>query len=343
MATSLHSVHAEFSDTHLFSLFEGDLVSRVFAYLGMGSYGVGDLLKRSLLLISVTWVPLALLAIATEVHWIQPPGQNFFLDFAAYGQLIIGLPMFLVAERVIDRQTRDAARCFLTTGVVEVGDASRLSHLNGKVERLRKQLRTELLCIGLSYVITAAWIVPEMYNDRDTWHAMGPIGQLQTLTWPGLLELVFVGPLTTYWWLRWSWKIGIWSWYLYRLSRLRLNLVASHPDKTGGIGFLSDAQTKFGIVILAYGFSNVAPTIGYTGVRRGHDVGGLRVGVCRELCHRGSVAVHHPAFHVYRATVSGQGTGHGIVSRAVHGTGPRVRAEMAEGLFERQLRTHERK
>jgi hypothetical protein len=78
-----------------------------------------------------------------------------------------------------------------------------------------------------------------------------------------LLEFVFVGPLTTYWWLRWSWKIGIWSWYLYRLSRLRLNLVASHPDKTGGIGFLSDAQTKFGLVILAYGFSNVAPTIGY--------------------------------------------------------------------------------
>lgn len=55
----------------------------------------------------------------------------------------------------------------------------------------------------------------------------------------------------------------MWSWYLYRLSRLRLNLVASHPDKTGGIGFLSDAQTKFGIVILAYGISNVAPTIGY--------------------------------------------------------------------------------
>ena len=85
MATSLQSVHAEFSDRHPVSLFEGDLVSRVFAYLGMGSYGVGDLLKRSLLLISVTWVSLALLAIASEVHWIQPPGQNFFLDFAAYG------------------------------------------------------------------------------------------------------------------------------------------------------------------------------------------------------------------------------------------------------------------
>jgi hypothetical protein len=263
MTTSLQSVHAEFSDSHPFSLFEGDLVSRTFAALGMGSYRAGDLVKQSLVLIGLTWVPLALLAIVAEVHWSQPPGQNFFLDFAAYGQLLIGLPMFLIAERVIDGQTRSAARCFLTTGALAAGDAARLFHLNGRVERLRKQLWPELICIALGYVITAAWVVPEMYNDRDTWHAMGPVGQLQPLTWPGLLELGFVGPLTTYWWVRWSWKIGMWSWYLYRLSRLRLNLVASHPDKTGGIGFLSDAQTKFGIVILAYGISNVAPTIGY--------------------------------------------------------------------------------
>ena len=263
MTTSLQSVHAEFSDTHPFSLFEGDLVSRMFAALGMGSYRAGDLVKQSLFLISITWVPLALLAIVAEVHWIQPAGQNFFLDFAAYGQLLIGLPMFLIAERVIDGQTRDAARCFLTTGVLEAGDAVRLHQLNGQVERLRKQLWPDLICIVLAYIVTASWVIPELYNDRVTWHAMGSISERQPLTWPGLLELGFVGPLTTYWWVRWSWKIGIWSWYLYRLSRLRLNLVASHPDKTGGIGFLSDAQTKFGIVILAYGFSNVAPTIGY--------------------------------------------------------------------------------
>ena len=263
MTAPLQSVDAEFSEAVPFSLFEGDLVSRVFARLGMGSYRVRDLIKRSLFLVGITWVPLALLAILSEVHWVQPPGQNFFLDFAAYGQLIIGLPMFLVAERLIDRQTRDAARCFRTTGVVEPGDAARLLHLNRRAERIRRHIWPDLVCLILAYAVTASWMIPELYNDRVTWHAMGPVGQRQALTWPGLLELVFVGPLTTYWWLRWAGKIGIWSWYLYRLSRLRLNLPASHPDKTGGIGFLSDAQTKFGIVILAYGVSNVAPTVGY--------------------------------------------------------------------------------
>ncbi len=246
-----------------FSLFEGDLVSRWFARLGMGSYRVGDLIKRSLLMVGLTWVPLALLAIVADVHWVQPRGQNLFLDFAAYGQLLIGLPMFIVAERLIDRHTRDTARYFLTTGVVEPIDAERLLHLNRRVGRLRRQVRIDLVCVGLAYAITSAWMIPELYNDRVTWHAMGAVGQRQSLTWPGWLELLFVGPMTTYWWLRWAGKIGIWSWYLYRLSRLRLNIVASHPDRTGGIGFLSDVQTKFGLVILAYGISNVAPTVGY--------------------------------------------------------------------------------
>jgi hypothetical protein len=42
-----------------------------------------------------------------------------------------------------------------------------------------------------------------------------------------------------------------------------LRLIASHPDRTGGVGFLSDVQTRFGLLILAYGITNVASTIAY--------------------------------------------------------------------------------
>lgn len=261
--THLQAAQSEFSDSIPFSLFEGDLLTRMFQRLGMGSYRLRDLVKRGLLLISVTWVPLALLATVAEVHWIQPPGQNFFLDFAAYGQLLIGLPMFLLAERVIDGQTKDAARCFLTTGVVEPGEAVRLVRINWQLKQLRHRIWPDLICIAIAYAITASWMIPEMYNDRFTWHAMVQSGDHQLLTGPGVWELIFVGPLTTYWWLRWAVKVFLWTRYLYQVSSLRLNLVPSHPDSTGGIGFLSDAQTKFGWVILAYGISYVAPTILY--------------------------------------------------------------------------------
>jgi hypothetical protein len=41
--------------------------------------------------------------------------------------------------------------------------------------------------------------IPEMFNDRVTWHAMGSISERQALMWPGPMELGFVGPLTAYW------------------------------------------------------------------------------------------------------------------------------------------------
>jgi len=259
----LQSAHSEYPDTIPFSLFEGDALSRIFQRLGMGSYRASDLAKRSLYLVAVTWVPLAIFAWFSEVHWTKPPGQNFFLDFAAYGQLLVGLPMFLVAERIVDWQTREAARCFLTTGVVQPGEAVRLLRVNWQLRKWRHQAWPDLLCAAAAYGITAAWMIPELYNDRLTWHAMEQSGPRQLLTWPGAWELAFVGPLTTYWWLRWAVKVFLWTWYLYQISLLRLNLVPSHPDSTGGIGFLSDAQTKFGLVILAYGISYVAPTILY--------------------------------------------------------------------------------
>lgn len=261
--THLQSIHSEYPDTIPFSLFEGDLVTRIFQRLGMGSYRATDLVKRSLCLIVLTWGVLAALAVWSNVHWTQGPGKNVFLDFAAYGQLLLGLPMFLVAERVIDWQTREAARGFVTTGVVEPGDAVRLVRINWKLKQARHQVWPDVLCIIAGYALTAAWMIPEMYNDRLTWHAMVQSGDHQVLTGPGVWELICVGPLTTYWWLRWSVKVLLWTWYLYQVSRLRLNLVPSHPDRTGGIGFLSDTQTKFGWVILAYGVSYVAPTILY--------------------------------------------------------------------------------
>ncbi|HEU4683525.1 MAG TPA: hypothetical protein VFS39_03375 [Nitrospira sp.] len=43
----------------------------------------------------------------------------------------------------------DAAKCFLTTGVVELGDAVRLDQL--ALRALRRQSLPDLVCIALGY------------------------------------------------------------------------------------------------------------------------------------------------------------------------------------------------
>jgi len=44
--------------------------------------------------------------------------------------------------------------------------------------------------------------------------------------------------------LRWLWRLGMWGFFLWRLSRLDLRLVPTHPDRAGGLGSLELMHTK---------------------------------------------------------------------------------------------------
>ncbi|MEP6508038.1 MAG: hypothetical protein ABJC63_07415 [Gemmatimonadales bacterium] len=114
----------------------------------------------------------------------------------------------------------------------------------------------------------AATILPELAtHSMHSWHTgSGPAGNVQTLfglTAPGAWALLVAFLILNYWWLRIAWKIVIWTRYLYRRSRLKLVLVASHPDRTGGIGFISEVQSTFAVIIFAYGISKLAAVIAY--------------------------------------------------------------------------------
>lgn len=56
-------------------------------------------------------------------------------------------------------------------------------------------------------------------------------------------------PIFTFLWLRWVWKVAVWTAFLYDLSRRRLRLMAVHPDRTAGLGCLSDVQTSFSMIL----------------------------------------------------------------------------------------------
>jgi hypothetical protein len=129
---------------------------------------------------------------------------------------------------------------------------------------LRKSVLPDLVCVEIAYFLSFMTLMPMLDDGTNTWHAYVPQGQIhEVISGAGWWEFVIALPLLNYWWLRWIWKIALWSWYLFRVSRFHLRLIASHPDRTGGVGFLSDVQTRFGLLILAYGITNVASTIAY--------------------------------------------------------------------------------
>jgi hypothetical protein len=53
--------------------------------------------------------------------------------------------------------------------------------------------------------------------------------------------------------VRWYFRLFIWSRFLWRVSRIELSLVPTHPDRLGGLGFLSNTVYAFALLAVAHG------------------------------------------------------------------------------------------
>jgi hypothetical protein len=67
--------------------------------------------------------------------------------------------------------------------------------------------------------------------------------------WYGYLSL----PIFQFLLCRWYFRIFIWARFLWQVSRINLSLVPTHPDRVGGLGFLSDTVYAFLPLLIAHG------------------------------------------------------------------------------------------
>ena len=280
LAAHLPSAQAEAAvrADEAFSLFAGDWMQETYAKLGLGSHRWLYKTKRCLVAVLVTYLPMAALAWRQGLLSTAVSPTNFFADFAAYACFLVGLPLFLLAEVVIDASTREAAEEFVRCGVVRGEDAPRLLRVYQTLRRWRESRWPDMVCVVLAYTFSLAILVPQFYGDNPlpTWHVAGDEVSRE-LTAAGYWAFFIALPLLNYTWLRLIVKTLMWIYYLHHVSRLRLDLVPTHPDLTAGIGFLSEAQGRFAILILAYGISNVAAPVGYEIAVQGYDLGVMPV------------------------------------------------------------------
>jgi hypothetical protein len=67
--------------------------------------------------------------------------------------------------------------------------------------------------------------------------------------WYGYVSL----PIFQFLLCRWYFRIFIWARLLWQVSRIDLNLVPTHPDRVGGLGFLAATSHAFVPLLMAHG------------------------------------------------------------------------------------------
>jgi hypothetical protein len=131
-------------------------------------------------------------------------------------------------------------------------DPVTLARLTGWSTALSRSRVAGLVMLVLAYVFSLSWAMDEVSNNKASWHTAINSG-IESFTLAGLWAAFVSLPLFTFLWLRWAYKVFVWTRLLYRLSRYDLKIIATHPDRTGGLGCLSDVQTSFAILLFGTG------------------------------------------------------------------------------------------
>jgi hypothetical protein len=67
--------------------------------------------------------------------------------------------------------------------------------------------------------------------------------------WYGYVSL----PIVQFLLCRWYFRLFVWMRFLWQVSRIQLSLVPTHPDRTGGLGFVSGTAYAFALLAGAHG------------------------------------------------------------------------------------------
>jgi len=88
--------------------------------------------------------------------------------------------------------------------------------------------------------------------DVETWYrTASAAGSRLTLAgwWYTLVSLALFQFVLCRWYLR----LGMWTWFLWKVSRSRLEPIPAHPEKAAGLGFLGTLCYAFWPLLLAHG------------------------------------------------------------------------------------------
>jgi hypothetical protein len=209
--------------------------------------------RRSIAFLIITWLPL-LLFTTFEGHAFGPtPRSAFLLDFASYARFFLAVPLIFVADMMVGPQMHNAGLRFLRSGLVGPESSAGFDAAVARVRRRRDAYLPEILFLVVG--LLAAWFVSveRMTGLESTsWHTTWVKGEFQ-LSLAALWYNFVATPLLQFFVLRWLWRLVIWTLFLWDVSRLRLNLVTTHTDMAGGIGFLGIAHVSLAIFPFAVG------------------------------------------------------------------------------------------
>jgi len=174
--------------------------------------------------------------------------QTFSLSvIGIHVRLLLVIPMFFVCETIVSPRMSAFISTTVKSGMVI---PSSLPALNKEIFRVNKWINAwlpEFIFLLLSVMLALADSHLQLYGTTASVAASKVTELSMANQWYWVVCLTLFRFLM----LRWLWHLGLWCFILWRISRLELNLLPTHPDGCAGLGYLEIVQCHFFPLVFA--------------------------------------------------------------------------------------------
>jgi hypothetical protein len=187
--------------------------------------------RRITFAIALGWLPLVIMTALFHPVALR----SLLTDYRVSARMLIAVPVLLLGQVLMESRFRMIVQHLRDSGVLSSKGLTDLDAILRNLLRWRDSIWPELAMIVAVYA-NVGYIFSVHIHETRPWALVGqgmagllPAGWYYTLVSQLLYQ--FLVALS-------FWKWILWSYFLIRLSRLDLELVPTHPDSHGGIGFL---------------------------------------------------------------------------------------------------------
>jgi hypothetical protein len=236
-----------------FSVVYGGPLFQLWRRAGLAGNGMQLTHRRIIAAVLLAWVPLLLLSMYEGRAWGNGVALPFLLDIETHAKLLLAIPLLIAAEVTAHQRLPKVVRQFLDHGLLPAAERPRFDAAIASAMRLRNSVAAELLLITFVYVVGILYIWRTHSTlDVSSWYADSSGGTLHLSRsgwWAAFVSL----PLAQFLLVRWYFRLFVWGRFLWQVSRLKLNLVPTHPDGVAGLHFLAMSRRAYTQLLLAQG------------------------------------------------------------------------------------------
>jgi hypothetical protein len=231
------------------SLVRDDLIFRFYRHVGLiPREGIG-LLRRTFFFTILTWLPLVLWSQieGSEIH--SQINEPLLRHFGIHARFLVAIPLIIFGEGMMHGVVTKLIPYFYSSGLIRDDQQSAFKLALQKTLALRD---STMPWVVIATIVLMSVILQPPYQELHelNWANTGTAIEFK-LGFGGWWMVYISRPI--YFALVWAslWRLALLFLLFKRIAALDLEIVPTHPDRAGGLGFLEKVPVAFSLFVFA--------------------------------------------------------------------------------------------